>query len=94
MYRLPDITLEARKSESGWDELWDGSGADVAVTYPGKGDDDAGFFGVGLKLVSQGGNMPFKRVERAAVIAPNVIQKLLMAQDAVAVELLGCFASK
>jgi hypothetical protein len=38
--------------------------------------------------------MPFKRVERAAVIAPNVIQKLLMAQDAVAVELLGCFASK
>ena len=35
-----------------------GSGADVAVAYPGQRKDDARFLGVGLKLFSKGGHVP------------------------------------
>ena len=45
-------------AKSGSDGPGYGSGADVAVAYPGERTYDARFLGVGLKLFSKGGHVP------------------------------------
>ena len=63
-----------------------GSGADVAVAYPGERNDDARFLGDGLKFFCKGGHVPLQRVQRPPFITPDFIQQFLVAQDRVVVE--------
>lgn len=62
-----------------------GLGANVAVAHPWECNDDARFLGVALNLVSQGRHVPFKRIQRAVSITPNLIQELLMTQNPITV---------
>ena len=86
MNRWSDISGGMQGAKSGSDGPGYGSGADVAVAYPGERNDDARFLGVGLKLFSKGGHVPLQRIQRPPVITPDFIQQFLVAQDTVVVE--------